>query len=305
VRLVSDTLTLGFPDIYGSAMLMGGDMSLYYAYGDLFVPLARSMLVPSGVDMLFVRDPDDPARVRYVRNRNLVGQRVGRFPERVSIEGEACATLDMTSELDMPVLDIDTSGLVTSTHLVSVPLVSDPPTAASAASIKVDFTVGAGGADMVYALADTEPEDVASLFLASDLDGDGAFVDAEVIASGLNDYGTSLLYVSSPLPPGRYQLWAHGSAVFGEGSVVNVELTVMQGDNLRLENKPRGLADGAAWRMRVCADHVEGMTEPTTGMVQFSYDSPPRLFRVMVDWTPSSEPPTPPAVYLPYALPGR
>jgi hypothetical protein len=114
----------------------------------------------------------------------------------------------------------------------------------------------------------------------------------------LNDYGTSLLYTSSALPAGRYQLWVHGSLVAGESSVVNVDLTVMQGDNLRLENKPRGLADGASWQMRVCADHTEGMTQPRTGMVQFSYDSPPRLFRTMVDWSP---PGRPPAIYLPYA----
>jgi hypothetical protein len=50
--------------------------------------------------------------------------------------------------------------------------------------------------------------------------------------------------------------------------------------------------------MRVCADDVAGLTAPMQGTIEFSYDSPPRRFRVMVDWTPAAAPSTW-TVYLP------
>jgi len=307
VSRVTDTLRMAFPDIAGSPMLTGPEMPFQYAFADLFVPRAPSMLVPSGVDLSFVRDPADPSRVRYMRNRNLVGQRVGRFPERIGIEGEACAALQVTAELDMPLLSILLSGLVTTTHLTDVPIAAGNPGNPSTASIKLELPGDADGADMVYVLARTAPTDALALYLLADLNGDGAFEpdDGEVVARSADDYGTSLLYAPGPLPGGDYQLWVVGQVVRGAEGAADLDITVMRGNNLRLENRPRGLSDGTTWRMEVCADNVADMAEPRLGMVQFSYGSPPRLFRVMVDWQPGQSPPwVQPTVYLPYARTG-
>jgi hypothetical protein len=257
------------------------------------------MLVgPNAVDMTFIRDRDDPSRVRFMRNRNLVGQRVGQFPERVQLSGTACAPVRFTADLDMPVLQVRASGLVTPTRLVSVPLAADDPADPESASIRRGFHVGPGGSSMVYAITKTAPDDAVGLFLVGDMNGDGTFSLAEeLVASGFNDMGTSMLYVPTPLPEGDYQLWAWGMVVNGARSWLNLDLRVMQGSQLRLENVPRGLADGASWEMRVCAEGVAALTAPATGMIQFSYDSPPRVFRVMVDWSPDDGPR---AIHLPY-----
>ncbi|MBK8541109.1 MAG: beta-lactamase family protein [Ardenticatenia bacterium] len=291
VSRISNTLTLDFPDVPGGALIMGDSMPMGYAFTDVFVPRAQSLIVPN-VDLTFIRDRADPDRVRYMRNRNAVGQRVGQFPQRVSLVGASCAPVRFTSELDMPNLSVHARGLMTPTRLISVPLAADNPADPSTSAIKHDFTIGEGGADAVYVVGDTEPDDAVGLYLMRDANGDGQFAlaDGELAAQGIGAPGTSLLYGFDPLPAGQYQLWVHGAQVAGESSTVNLDITVFQGRNLRLENHPRGLSDGATWEMRVCADDVAGLTVPMRGTIEFSYDSPPRRFRIMVDWKPAAAP---------------
>lgn len=292
VSRISNTMTLDFNDVPGGALIRGDSMPMAYAFGDVFVARGESLLVP-GVDLTFIRDRADPSRVRYLRNRNAVGQRVGQFPQRVALEGAGCAPVRFRSELDMPVLTVTARGLMTPTRRVDLPLAADDPADPTTARIKHDFSISEGGADLVYVVADTEPDDAVGLYLMADLNGDGRFVlaDGELVDQGIGTAGTSLLYVSSPLPAGNYQLWVHGAVVNGAASMVDLDIRVAQGRHLRLENRPRGLADGATWEMRVCADDVGGLTGPMQGMIEFSYDSPPRRFRIMVDWVPSPAPP--------------
>lgn len=291
VSRISNTVTLDFPDVPGGALIMGDSMPMQYAFTDVFVPHAQSLIVPS-VDLTFIRDRSDPDRVRYMRNRNAVGQRVGQFPQRVSLVGASCTPVRFTSELDMPVLSVHARGLMTPTRLIGVPLATDNPTDPSTSAIKHDFTIGEGGADAVYVVADTEPDDAVGMYLMRDANGDGQFTltDDALVAQAIGVLGTSLLYAFDPLPAGAYQLWVHGAQVAGDSSTVNLDITVFQGRNLRLENQPRGLSDGATWEMRVCADDVAGLTEPMSGTIEFSYDSPPRRFRIMVDWKPAAAP---------------
>jgi CubicO group peptidase (beta-lactamase class C family) len=301
VHKVTDTLRLDFPDIYGSVVLMGSDMPMHYAYADTYVAGARSVLLgPGGVDFEFIRDPQDASRVRYMRNRNVVGQRVGQFPDRVTIEGESCTPVSFKSELDMPLLTVEASGVVSPTSSLSMPLTADDPNDPGSAKIRQPITVGEGGALWLYAKVETAPTSVTPLLLMRDEDGDGQFVyPDELFWSSANDYGISVLYVAQALDPGSYELWLWGLSVPAEGSVADLQLTVMQGQHLRLENQPRGLADGAEWQMQVCATDMDGFDGPMTGAIQFSYDSPPRLFRIMVDWIPAS---APPPIFLPLGL---
>ncbi len=305
VRRVTDTLRLSFNDIYGSAMLMGGDMRLYNAYFDTFGAGGPSLLVPQGVEFAFMRDADQPSRVRYMRNRNLVGERVGHFPDRVDLEGEACSTMAFSAALDMPELSIRASGLESPLAAFTSPLTADDPSDPASSSITRTFSIGAQGADLVYVLADTEPDDAVGLYLMGDSNGDGEFsYPDEFIASGVGTAGITMLYVPDGLPPGEYELSVHGAYVNGENSVVSVEMMAPYGEHLRLENVPSELADGTDWQMQVCAQSVEGLDEPATGVIQFEYGRPPRLFRTMVRWTPSEEPEPPPAVYLPLTMRG-
>ncbi len=299
VTRTGQTLMLDFPDVPGGALITGERIPLAYAYTDVFVSVGQSLIVPA-VDLTFIRDRADPDRVRYLRNRNAVGQRVGQFPARVSLAGEACAPVRFTSELDMPELSVHARGLMTPTRMISVPLAADNPADPSTSAIKHDITIGPGGADAVYVLADTEPDDAVGMYLLRDANGDGQFALADDVlaAQGVGSLGTSMLYAYDPLPAGHYQLWVHGALVSGTASVVNLDIRVFQGRNLRLENQPPGLADGTRWEMRVCADDVAGLAEPMMGTIEFSYDSPPRRFRVMVDWKPGGEPPRR-EIYLP------
>lgn len=287
VTRTGETLGLDFTDVPGGALMMGDHIPLSYAFGDVFVARPESLIVPS-VDLTFIRDRADAGRVRYMRNRNAVGQRVGRFPARVELIGDACAPVRFSSELDMPVLSVHARGLMTPTRLVNVPLAADDPADPSTSAITRDVVIGEGGADAVYVVADTEPDDAVGLYLMRDANGDGRFtlVDDTLVAQGIGGPGTSLLYVSDPLPAGAYQLWVHGAVVGGAESTLDLDIRVFDGRDLRLENVPRGLADGARWEMRVCADDVGERTAPMQGAIEFAYDSPPRRFRIMVDWRP-------------------
>ena len=158
---------------------------------------------------------------------------------------------------------------------------------------------------MVYVFADTEPDDAAVLLLMRDANEDGRFeFPGEFVAQAINGYGTSIMNVATPAAPGNYELWAWALIAGGENSHVDIDIAVMQGRQLRLVNRPRGLADGASWEMRVCAQDVGELTGPMSGMIQFSYDSPPRLFRIAVDWRPSSAP-TRWSSFLPIAVYGH
>lgn len=286
-----ETLSLEFTDVPGGALIMGDQVPLNYAFSDVFAARVQSFIVPV-VDFTFIRDRAEPERVRYLRNRNVVGQRVGQFPARVGLVGEACAPVRFTSELDMPVLSVHARGLMTPTRLISVPLAADDPDDPSSAAIKHAFTIREGGADAVYVTADTEPDDAVGLYLVHDANGDGQFrlADGELVDVGIGDLGTSLLYAYETLAPGDYQLWVHAVLVGGAQSTVNLDIRVFEGQDLRLENVPRGLADGARWEMRVCAKDVDGLDGPMQGTIEFSYDSPPRRFRIMVDWQPAEGP---------------
>ncbi len=306
VSRVSDTMTLAFDDVPGGALIRGDTMPMAYAFGDVFVARAESLVLPpGGIDFTFIRDRADPSRVRYMRNRNAVGERVGQFPRRVAVEGAACAPVRFKSERDMPVLSVHARGLYSPTRLADVPLAADNPLDPSTSAIKHGFTIAEGGADMVYAVADTEPDDAVGLYLVGDFNGDGKFVleDGELAAQGIGTGGTSLLYATDPLPAGNYELWVHGAQVAGASSTVDLDVRVAQGRHLRLENHPRGLADGASWEMRVCAEGVKALTGPMQGMIEFAYDSPPRRFRIMVDWVPGAVPPGR-TIHLPMALQG-
>jgi len=302
VTRTGETLSLDFTDVPGGALMMGDHIPLGYAFGDVFGARPASLIVPS-VDLTFIRDREDAARVRYMRNRNAVGQRVGQFPARVELVGDACAPVRFTSELDMPVLSVHARGLMTPTRLISVPLSADDPADPSTSAIAHDLVIGEGGADAVYIVADTEPDDAVGLYLMRDANGDGLFTleDDALVAQGIGGLGTSLLYASDPLLAGAYRLWVHGAVVGGAESTLDLDIRVLDGRNLRLENVPRGLADGADWEMRVCAEDVSELTEPMQGVIEFAYDSPPRRFRIMVGWQPEPEP-TRWTSFLPVAL---
>lgn len=285
-----ETLSLDFTDVPGGALMMGDHIPLGYAFGDVFVARPASLIVPS-VDLTFIREPAATGRVRYLRNRNAVGQRVGQFPARVALVGRGCAPVRFASELDMPVLSVHARGLMTPTRRSRLPLAADDPADPSTSALTHDLVVGADGADAVYVVADTEPDDAVGLYLMRDANGDGQFTlaDDTLVAQGIGGPGTSLLYASDPLPAGDYRLWVHGVVVGGAASTLDLDIRVFDGRDLRLENVPRGLADGARWEMRVCADDVGDLTAPMQGAIDFAYDSPPRRFRIMVDWRPEPE----------------
>ncbi|MFN2252309.1 MAG: serine hydrolase domain-containing protein, partial [Anaerolineae bacterium] len=150
VRLDVDTLMLDFTDVDGDALVLGDEMLLQNAYLDVFVADAQPFLLPGGFDLTFLRDPDDDTRVRYMRNRNVVGQRVGQFPPRVVVEGEGCADVAMTAELDMADLEISAAGLTEPLVLTGAPISQDDQEDYSTASYKNSFTVE-GTLDFFYA----------------------------------------------------------------------------------------------------------------------------------------------------------
>lgn len=296
VHLDGETLRLDYSDI-GRSPIVGRDYAMWPALADTFLLDSDEDGQPeTTLVFTFMRDRATGERIEYLRDRLLVGHRVGQFPERVVLEGSGCAEIAITAERDMPELQVTASGLSTWSAESGLPLGQDDPADPTSASFKRDITV-AGGADLFWLGIAAKPGDSIASYLMLDANGDDRFDFPGEVAVAGNAVQTNLqlLYATRPLPAGHYQLWVQGLEVADPEAGFDILPLTAMGDRLRLEAAPTALADGASHTLRVCADDVTGLETPALGSVTFRYGLPPRLVRVMVDWSPAAAP----TLYLP------
>ncbi len=286
-----DGIQVTYPDL-------GSQFVLQPYLGDTFLLVTGDPSLPV-LDFTFIRDKEDQDKVRFLRYRTLVGQRVGQFPATVAVRGDGCGELAFTADIDLPALDIAAFGLSAPILLQDVAVAQDDPEDPTSASFKRDIEIR-GGANLFSASLNSQPDDILSLYLLHDADDDGDFTfPAEVMGVGQAASATgSLLLLSGRQPPGNYRLWVHGYQVPADESTFNLSVDLAAGDNLRLENVPPAVDEGATATFQVCAEGTRSMTPPTRGLVDFNYGYPPRRVRIPVNWEPG------PRVYLPLALAG-
>jgi CubicO group peptidase (beta-lactamase class C family) len=296
VKLEGESLLLDITDL-GRSIFETRDYGLLPAIADTFrVDQNRDGQADSILTFTFMRDEADPSRVRYLRDRYVVGQRVGQFPASLAIQGDACADLPFVAERDMPELEIEAHGLAAPRVEQGIPYAQDDPDDPTSSSFKRDVEVR-GGADMAWWAFAAQPGDMIASHLLRDMDGDGEFAyPSELVESGLSQANYSFLYPQDGLPAGQYQLWVQGIAVASEDATMLVEQLLFDGTALSLKGAPETLADGETGSFQVCADAGSELLDPAVGTVSLQYGAPPRRLRVMVDWTPAA---APPSLYLP------
>jgi len=304
VTLEDDQVMMDFVDVSGDLLVLGDKFSLQNAFLDVFVANAQPFLLPSRMDITFIRDRQDESIVRYARNRNLVGERVGDVPPRVSVEGEGCTEVAITAGRDFDQLDVMASGVTTPISVRDAKIFQDDPNDPSSASYKLDIEAEAQ-LTLFYAMLEGKQTDSLRSYLMYDANADGEFdFPSEAVAGGVGKPSFQLIYATRPMPAGHYQMWVLGYSVPGGESTIDIEAMAIDGEGLYLENAPTTLEEGQDWTMKVCAGPVdEGIDGPALGTILYRYGWPPRLFRTMVDWIPEGGVPTPTPTATPGATP--
>jgi hypothetical protein len=266
---------------------------LQNAYLDVFIAGAEPFGVPNALDITFIRDRTDPDTVRYARNRDVVGERVGDVPPRIALQGEACADVTLTAGRDLEDMHVTASGVTEPIDMSDVPISQDDPEDFSTASNKADL-YAESELSLFHAELVGQRTDFLRFFLMYDANEDDDFTyPDEMVTSGIGKPFHQLMYTDRPLPSGHYQVWVHGYDVPDGESTFDVKVTAIHGTSLRLENAPSGLREGQAWTFQVCSGDIgEDIDVPAVGAITYQYSSPPRLFRTMIDWSPEDLPPT-------------
>jgi hypothetical protein len=291
VEPVTNTLAVSYLDL-------GSQYELQPAFGDTFFVDTGNPALPT-LDFTFIRDRQDPSKVRWMRSRVLVGQRVGQFPATVPLAGDGCAQLPFTADMDIAVLDTVAYGLSAPTQDAALPITQDQAADPSSASYKRDILVD-GGADMFFVVLSNQPDDVLGLYLLFDANDDGRFAfPDEVVTVGQRSSATQTLFLLTGRQPyGRYQLWVHGQQVVGADSTFGLYTDIVAGDHLIVRDAPAAAAEGTSHDLRVCGVDTAGLTGSLRGLVDFEYGYPPRQVRIPIAWSPAPKPPT---IYLPIA----
>jgi CubicO group peptidase (beta-lactamase class C family) len=296
IALEDDKLRVRYADI-GDSLLVQKQFSLLNIFDRTFLIDANDDGTPdSNLDFTFIPDRTDGLKDRWYRDRLLVGQRLGEFPERVALRGTECAPVTVTAGMDFPEMHWSATGLSAPVALRGVPTSQDDPADPSTASFKRSIKIR-GGADLVWVNVAGEADDALGLYLLLDANGDGTFsFPQELVAVGSGSGSQQILYMTQRAPEGLYQLWVHGQSVQGDASQFDMDIRIVEGSDLALKDAPASLNEGETTSLQVCGTSVARFKEPQLGLVQLDYGAAPRLARIMVDWSPA-----PPRIFLPMA----
>ena len=211
----------------------------------------------ASLDYTFIEDPRDSDGTRWIRNRLQVGERVGQFPASVAIDP-------------------------------AVPISQDDPDDPSSASFVQDIRID-GEAGYFLAVAVPQAGDTLAMYLMRDDDEDGTFTYPDELFAEAFEGGSNarVMNLSGRPPAGDYQLWVHGAQVAGDDHTFLMQSRIVQGDHLRIDRAPERLVTGEAAEVEVCAQGIDGLDEPLSGLVEFDYGSPPRRIRIPVEWAPT------------------
>jgi hypothetical protein len=157
-------------------------------------------------------------------------------PSAVDIETVAdSGSVDVTFESA-----VDLDGLSAEAFGLSQPSVTtetarqDDPNDPSSASVKKSITLQHASRLSVSTTLDQDID----LFVVYDANGDGAFTNAEIVASSTTATGNEAVELIRP-PDGNYQIWAQGWAVTGTPTFP-LSINALQGTDLTVTGLPSG-----------------------------------------------------------------
>lgn len=270
---------------------LGPSFSILPVFNDVFVVDQNEDGTPDGQDFSFIREDDAPPR--WLRNRGIVGQRVGDFPEGLALQGEACETLAFTPAFDMPAIQLRASGLAAPIPpVLGEPIAQDDPADPASASYKMDLQVRGEAGLMILELLPADAADQLGLYLMHDADADGDFAfPEELVGVGQAAGGGAQLFMTTGRPPGgAYQVWVQGVAIASEDPRFDLNVRVVDGEQLALVDPPTMASAGEMAAVEVCARDVAGLDPEQSweGIVELDYGYSPRRVRIPVSWTPEA-----------------
>ncbi|MCB0217185.1 MAG: S8 family serine peptidase [Chloroflexi bacterium] len=204
----------------------------------------------------------------------------------VELFGDACSEVTITSQIDMPGLQVQGFGMSVPEVMEDVPVGQDDPNSPASAAFKHDVTLGTQAGRFIVTV-DGEDDDDLDLFVMYDANGDGSFdYPAEQVGSSTSATGDERVQLGGFPPAGDYQIWVLGWAVNGDTSSFDMTVDTISGDAVGVEDAPDGLTAGVPAKIRVCADttNLEGEDGPASGVLVMGPSGAPSLLQLSVTW---------------------
>lgn len=227
----------------------------------------------------------------------LVGSlQVGSAP--LPLFGAACGQLEIRSQMDLPDLQVRGFGMSLPVVIDDHEISQDDPNDRTTSSFKQDVAVASEAGRFVVTLHGEDDDDL-DLIVLYDADGDGTFAyPAESVGEGTSEVANEVVALPGFRPAGAYQVWVHGWQVAGEDSRFDLEIEVVSGDTIQVNDVPDAIAVGETAALEVCADQaaLAGADGPAYGIVVFGPGGAPTLMQVPVEWRQAK-----PTIFLPLA----
>ncbi len=225
-------------------------------------------------------------------------------PSEITLFGAECATVEIVSQIDLPGVSVAAYGLSDPVVFDDEPIEQDDPDDPSSSSFKYSLALPDGAGGLTIELDGRDVDDL-DLFLVYDANGDGVFVNEEVVASSLSAESSESISIAGILAPGSYQVWVLGWSVAGEGATFDMTVMALVGDDLEIDSAPEAIEAGVLAALRLCiyATSVEGRDAASTGALYIGPSGSASMLQVPVTWRPESERSS--TIYLPFARKGE
>gem|GEM_PF-986944 len=206
--------------------------------------------------------------------------------DSISLVGDDCAALEITSTLALEDLSVRAFGLSQPIVMEDQPATQDNPRRVDSSSFRHRVALATEAGRFTVTL-EGERDDDLDLYLLFDADGDGEFsYPDEVVGESTQPSASEVIELPGFAPPGDYEVWVHGYRVTGEESTFDLTVDVVSGDSLQVRSAPDSVLPGTAAVVEVCADTTSppGLDGPASGIVVLGPAAAPRLLSVPVTW---------------------
>ncbi len=222
----------------------------------------------------------------------------------VTLVGDRCTSLDITSQMALPDARVRAYGMSLPRMITGAKAkVAASPAATETFRTNIDLTSEAGFFQVTLTgQPNTDPD----LYVLRDANGDGTFDFAsEIVGQGTGPTENEVVTLSGFTAPGKYQVWVHNSREVVPGlseATFDLKIDIVSGDSLELRNAPDAIVPGQPATVDVCARtaDLQGATGPARGIIVVGWKGAVNAIQVPVTWWPR----LPISVFLPEALQG-
>jgi hypothetical protein len=208
-------------------------------------------------------------------------------PNTVFVRPGRCTPVKLVSGIELPGFEVNAFGLSKPMSFPDTPIEQDDPDDPTTASFKQDLTIGPNAIRFMVTVTDPAAANDFDLFVVLDGDGDGVFTEDEVVASSTTPSGDESVVAWSP-PPGNYQIWLQGWSVPTPPAMANIEIEVIEGDRVYVDDLPPQVVPDEPYVFNVCLRDGDPVDADERGLLLLGPEDSPTLFIVNV-LTPATQ----------------